>query len=184
MKQKFDSEDAMPIAKELIEQLRPFVERIEIAGSLRRCKDQVGDIELLFIPRLDTRQSDMFSTEPVDLAHEQLNHMLASGQLQKRPSETGVCTWGRLNKLAIHTASGIPVDFFATTPENWWVSLVIRTGSKETNLQLTTGAQRKGAKLNAYGSGITWSDGSQTAATSEQHVFELCGVEYRYPNER
>jgi len=183
-KQKFDAEEAVPVALALLESLKPFCERIEIAGSLRRCKDQVGDIELLLIPKLESRQVDMFTSEPMDLAHEKLGLMLAHGELQKRPSVTGAFTWGPKNKLAIHTASGIPVDFFSTTLANWWVSLVVRTGSKETNLKLTMGAQARGARLNAYGSGVTWSDGTVTEATSEQHVFEMCGVPYQEPNSR
>jgi hypothetical protein len=51
-----------------------------------------------------------------------------------------------------------------TTRENWFVSLVIRTGSKDTNLLLTTGAQKLGRKLNAYGCGVTGPDGTIIAA--------------------
>lgn len=61
---------------------------------------------------------------------------------------------------------------------------MIRTGSKDTNLRLTTGAQRRGATLNAYGMGVTWSDGTTTPATSEQHVFEMCGIPYLEPCKR
>ena len=39
--------------------------------------------------------------------------------------------WGTLNKLAVHVGSGIPVDPFATTVERWFVSRVVRIGSKE-----------------------------------------------------
>lgn len=79
--------------------------------------------------------------------------------------------------------------------ENWWVSLVVRTGSKETNLRLTTGAQRLGRTLHAYGSGVTINraqtiggeahlPGSEIKATSEQAVFELCEVPYLEPEQR
>lgn len=183
-RQKFDSEDAVPVAKELIEMLRPFTEKIEIAGSLRRCRDRVSDIEILYIPRYELRQSDMFAQEPVDLAGEFLGKLLRDQVLIKRPNVNGAFTWGPKNKLTVHVESGIPVDFFSSTRENWWVSLVVRTGSKETNLKLTTGAQKRGASLMAYGCGVKWSDGTITTATSEEHVFDLCGVEYKYPNER
>ena len=183
-KPKWDSDEAVPVARELIELLKPYCERIEIAGSLRRQKERVGDIELLFIPRFEDRQEDMFTTAPVNLADEKIGQLLRDGVLNKRPSVTGVYTWGSENKLALHVVSGIPVDLFSTDSERWWVALVIRTGSKETNISLTTGAQKRGARLNAYGSGVTWSDGTQTRAESERHVFELCGVEYNEPNER
>jgi len=102
MKTKFHRDEAMLVAMELISLLTPACERIEIAGSLRRDKKRVGDIELLFIPRMDTRQADMFTTEPFDLAADKIGQLIAAGVIAKRPSETGVFTWGRLTKLAVH----------------------------------------------------------------------------------
>lgn len=183
-KPKFPRDRALAVSNELKDVLAPFCERIVIAGSLRRGKPEVGDVELLFIPRVESRQADFFSSAPVDLASEKIGQMLASQVLAKRPSKTGVFTWGDRNKLAIHTSSGIPVDLFSTTAANWWVSLVVRTGSKETNLLLTNGAIRLGRTLNAYGCGVTEIGGNVIPATSEQHVFELCGVPYREPKFR
>lgn len=174
---------ALAAAYELKNALSPFCERIEIAGSLRRGKPEVGDIELVFIPKMDDRQIDFFTSAPVDTASEKITGLLNDEVISKRPNVNGDFTWGERNKLAIH-ASGIPVDFFSTKADNWWVSLVIRTGSKETNLALTMGAQKKNATLNAYGCGVTWSDGSITKATSERHVFEMCGVAYQEPQFR
>lgn len=175
---------AIAAAYELKNALAPFCHRIEIAGSLRRGKPEVGDIELVFIPKMDDRQIDFFTVAPVDTAGEKIESLLAAGELTKRPNVNGDFTWGERNKLATHVTSGIPVDFFSTTKDNWWVTLVIRTGSKETNLALTMGAQSKNARLNAYGCGVTWSDGTMTQAASEQHVFELCGVPYKEPKFR
>lgn len=177
-------QDALNVAVLLKTMLAPVCERIEIAGSLRREKPYVGDVELLFVPRVGERKVDMFATERADLADETINSLVRGGLLAMRPNVNGSFTWGPKNKLAIHTASGIPVDLFSTTEENWWVSLVVRTGSKETNLALTTGAQRMGRRLNAYGCGVTESDGNIIPARSEAQVFELCGVPYREPKDR
>lgn len=76
------------------------------------------------------------------------------------------------------------MDFFSTTAENWNVSLVIRTGGKATNLKLTNGAIAKGAHLQAFGSGIVLQNKKIIPATSERHVFELCGVPYQEPEFR
>lgn len=177
---------AMAIANELVALLRPHVERIGIAGSLRRGKADVGDIELLVIPKFDKRKTGLFDTdvEYVSLFDMELDVWLKGDVIRKRPSATGVFTWGKENKLGIHVPSGIPVDFFSTDAERWWVALVIRTGGKETNLALTTGAQRLGRQLHAYGNGVTHRDGSKERAISEKHVFELCGVPYVPPNKR
>ena len=72
-KTRFDLRIAEPVAERLVEQLRPYCERIQIAGSIRRRKWAVGDIELLCIPkyRTELRSVDMFTTENVDfeIAH-------------------------------------------------------------------------------------------------------------------
>ncbi len=159
-------------------------ERVAVAGSIRRRKSEVGDIEILFIPKMATRQKDMFTTEEYSLADELIEAWLERGAIQKRPSKDGRTAWGPKNKLAIHTESGIHVDFFSTTNENWNVALVVRTGSKETNLRLTSGAIARGGSLLAYGAGVRHSDGTVTPATSERHVFELCGVPYLEPGAR
>lgn len=183
-KQRWPYAIGAALAEQIKVDLAPFCERIEIAGSIRRKKESVGDVELLFIPKFEDRQFDMFTTAPINLASETLGNWLVAGIISKRPGSDGTFAWGPKNKLAIHSATGIPIDFFATTAENWWVSLVIRTGGKDTNLKLTTGAQARGASLNAYGCGITLTGGDIIPATSERHVFELCKVPYQEPEER
>lgn len=183
-KKRWPHYQAMAVAQELQAVLSPACKRIAIAGSLRRLKNEVGDVELLFVPVLSKRPDGLFDEKIVDVCSEVCEKLLVDGILAKRPNVNGVFTWGERNKLAIHVPSGIPIDLFGTSEENWWVSLVIRTGSKETNLALTSGANRKGASLRAYGSGVTWSDGTTTPATSERHVFEMCGVPYREPQHR
>ncbi len=184
MKAKFPHAKALAVAKELQAMIAPACKRIAIAGSLRRMKPEVGDVELLFVPILSERPDGLFESKIVDVCSEVVEKLLDDGVLAKRPNINGHFTWGERNKLAIHVASGIPVDLFGTSEENWWVSLVIRTGSKETNLDLTMGAQKQNARLNAYGCGVTWSDGTTTPAASEQHVFDLCGVPYKEPKDR
>jgi len=152
-KTKHPHATALAIAKEIVAELTPYCQRIEIAGSLRRLKAEVGDIEVLFVPHIEQRQADMFSTEPVDIAQERINQMLTAGTITKRANTRGYFTWGPQNKLGVHVASNIPVDFFSTTIEKWWTALVIRTGSAETNLRLTTGAQKLQRTLHAYGNG-------------------------------
>lgn len=185
-KQKFPHAQAMKVATELVNLLTPQTENICIAGSLRRGKPFVGDIELLYIPNITQVKTGLFESDmqSVNWTENFLLKLLNSGAIEKRPNVNGHFAWGVNNKLGRHVASGIPVDFFATTRENWFVSLVIRTGSKETNLSLTTGAQKLGRRLNAYGCGVTGPDGQVIAATSERHVFELCGVPYKEPQAR
>jgi DNA polymerase/3'-5' exonuclease PolX len=182
---KFAVAEAMVVALELQELLAPLCERVEIAGSIRRRRPLVGDVELLFIPRTGERSAGLFDTETVSLAEELLNGMVADGRLAKRPSVTGAFTWGPENKLGIHVASGIPVDFFSTSPDRWWNALVVRTGGKQNNLAITTTAQRQGWRFEAYGSGFrNLTTGEHHATTSERDVFEFMGLPYLQPHQR
>jgi DNA polymerase/3'-5' exonuclease PolX len=183
---RFDLAFAQGVAEEFAQLLAPMCKRIQIAGSIRRQKPLVGDIEILFVPQIARQRNphDMFSDLEIDLADSKISALLKDGRIEKRQNINGQFTWGPKNKLATDKRSGIPIDFFATTEENWWVSLVIRTGSKETNLTLTNGAIKLGRNLTAYGCGVRYSDNSIGAAHSEQAVFEMCGVPYKEPQDR
>lgn len=182
--QRWPAAKAMTVANALVDLLRSSCELIEIAGSLRRQRPNVGDIEILYIPKIGRRSVGLFADEPYSVTDCNIEQLVRDGALIKRPKVDGSFTWGEKNKLAIHVASGIPVDLFATTPENWWVSLVVRTGSKEMNLKLTTSAQRLNRSLMAYGCGVRGANGAIKAAMSEREVFELCGVPYLEPHQR
>lgn len=179
--------EAEVVAGELLGDLGMCCERIAVGGSVRRKKDTVGDLELLFIPfwRIKKDPSDLFSQADVNLADEAIEGLVKRGVLALRPNTRGITTYGPKNKLMVHCASGIPVDLFSTSLENWNVSLVIRTGGKDTNLRLTTGAQRMGRKLHAYGSGVEILEtGEILFCKSERDVFDLCAVPYLDPEDR
>jgi len=74
-KTKWPRFEAMNIALELVTKLTPYCARIEIAGSLRRGKSEVGDVEILFVPHFESRQVDFFSREPTDIAGEYLDRL-------------------------------------------------------------------------------------------------------------
>ena len=130
MKQRFPRAEALAIADELVATFLPYVDRIVIAGSLRRRKPDVGDIEIMYIPTVEERKDDsgLFVTMEVNLVDEQLQVLEAEGKLERRKNALGRETYGPKNKLMRHVASGIPVDLFAATVENWWNYLVCRTG--------------------------------------------------------
>lgn len=186
-RQRWPLEEAASVANEILAQFTPATERVAIAGSVRRQKSTVGDIELLYVPKFSVlpKPDDLFTTERVNLAEIVVANLLSRGVLAKRKNSLGQESWGHKNKFAVHCQTGIPVDLFATIEENWWVSLVIRTGSKEMNLRLTTEARTRHRTLNAYGAGVTiWATGEIVPAHSEEEVFELCGVPYLVPERR
>jgi Plasmid encoded RepA protein len=145
---------AHKVADELIAQLQPRCEQACAAGSLRRGKAEVGDIEILYVPRIGQvhMPGELFPRSG-SLADELIEHWLAKHVIRKRPNVNGTATWGAQNKLAVHVASSVPVDLFATTSERWFVSLVVRTGSKEMNTMLATSALRRGMQLRLWSAG-------------------------------
>lgn len=175
---------ARSVAEHLRIQMFGACGKIEIVGSLRRGKPEVSDIELLYVPRFETERDGLFETVGVNMAEKLIARWLADGTLAKRPSVKGTFTWGDKNKLAIHCATGIPVDLFSTTDANWHNSLVCRTGSHKNNVRICMAANSKGAHWNVYGPGFTLDDGKVWPVTCEEDVFRFVGLPYLKPEER
>jgi DNA polymerase/3'-5' exonuclease PolX len=181
---------ARKLAEETRDYLRAFCTRIEIAGSVRRGKPEVGDIELVYVPRFSLEQ-DLAELLPrqmrinqVDLA---LESLIAQGALSRRLNKLGREAWGAEIKLGRLLPSGIPIDFFSTMESCFFNYLVCRTGSKESNMRVAQAAQAKGWKWNPFASGFSRAAGlgvERHAVTSEREVFEFVGLPCLEPKER
>jgi DNA polymerase/3'-5' exonuclease PolX len=185
-KQRYPLADARAVAAVLCRALAPHCDRIEVAGSIRRQKPTVGDIELLFIPRFGARvvAPELFPRH-CDLAALAIDELLRSQVLGKRPNKLGGTAWGEKNKLAVHLPSGIAVDLFAATAHNWFNYLVCRTGGAESNRQIAMAAQAMGWKWNPYGSGFEKLGSTERhVVTEERDVFAFVGLPYREPEAR
>lgn len=168
-------EKAKAIAETLKSLLEPACEKITIAGSIRRQKPEVGDIELLCIPKY-VAGLDQLDREIGALTFQQ-------DILGYRRNKRGSIIYGPKNKLLLHKESGIGVDIFSTDEKCWPVALVVRTGGKETNIRIATEALKMGYKFHAYGSGFSTPHG-EIVCRSEREVFEAVGLPYREPWER
>ncbi len=175
---------ALQVARELCRVLKPVTQRLIVAGSLRRRKEVVGDVEILYIPEIDFVRDGLFDEKEIDRAAEMLKELVDLGTLSMRPGANGQFTWGNLNKYAIHTASGIPVDFFKADEGNWWNYLVCRTGGMENNKRIATAALAKGLKWEPYGSGFRDGDGRLIRVEKEEDIFEILGLPYLEPKDR
>lgn len=182
---KFPREQAMEVAGEVVG--RMDVLRVCIAGSLRRMKKEVGDIEIVYIPKIETGpdRRDLFAHCEQNLTDNSIQRMMDAGILCMRLNVKNTPAWGAKNKLAIHLESDIPVDLFATTPTAWDNYLVCRTGSAELNRKICMEAQVRGWKWHPYGSGFSNDKtGEEVLIKSEQEVFEFVGMKYLEPHER
>lgn len=122
---------ARAVASEMIEALRPYCQRVEVAGSIRRSRDWVNDIEIVAIPksRLKAPDMDIFG-EPLGkpmvvrdpgfvMVVDSLADRIIKGNVQE----------GRYIQFV--TSTGITVDLFLCRPETWGYIHAIRTGSSD-----------------------------------------------------
>jgi len=151
-------EKAKTIANEVIKRLSPYCSRIEIAGSVRRQKPVVKDIDIVLI-----------SSDSWNLSHEVmgLGPSRVSGDKLKRISYNGV-----------------QVDLYYASQGTWATLLLIRTGSKENNIRLATLAKKRGWHLAANGDGLFNDKGQRIAGDSEESIYQALGLPYQQPWER
>lgn len=183
---------ALDVAREILGWIKPLCVRVIVAGSLRRKKAEVGDVEILYIARfLDWPDPLDLLRQPVptNVTDHALGKLRDSGLLLRRLKEAGMpIGWGDDNKYAIHAGSGVPVDFFRATGATWWNNLVCRTGGAQSNTALCLAAQERGWKWNPTSEGFTRVSGTDRGRVhvvkSEREVFEFAGLEYLPPEER
>lgn len=186
---------ALEVTKEIVEALRPHCDRLIVAGSLRRRKEEVGDIEILYISHFSESADpiDLFGgTIRVNQTEEMIRQLCADrGIIKPRRNVCGSEMWGPWNKLGTHIKTGIPIDLFATTHRAWFNYLVCRTGSKENNMRIASAAQAKGWAWKPYSSGFVRTkplyagDQEKTHTVhSEEDVFKFVGLPYLEPWER
>ena len=154
--------EARLIAKEMKATLSPHCDRIAIAGSIRRGKPLVHDIDMVMIPkpREDLVLSSLLRS---------IGKMELDGPKTKRlrlPNEN------------------IAIDIYLATPATWVTLLLIRTGSAESNIRLSGLAKSKGWRLKASGEGLLDEDGNRIAGDTEESIYEALGIPYEEPHER
>ena len=155
-------DEARSIAERVRGVLSPYCDKIEIAGSIRRGKPTVHDIDLVMIPKSGQ-----------DLM---LNSLLCSmGKI--------VLDGPRVKRLQLPDEN-ITVDIYLATPDTWTVLLLIRTGSAESNVRLSSLARRKGWRLKASGEGLFDEDSNRIAGDTEESIFEALGIPFQQPHER
>lgn len=130
---------AQLLAASLAGEIAPGCERIEVAGSIRRQRAEVKDIELVILPKWGSEpvagQAGLFgeNTQPVNLAQRAIEALGAVVVQPIKPGTHDVVPWhltrdGKYWRLYLPGA-GLKVDVFVCTPETWGLNLMIRTGS-------------------------------------------------------
>lgn len=165
-KDRFPAKIARAVVEKLTAELISTTERIEVAGSLRRNKPFVHDIDVVVLPIGD---SSAFEA--------------ALANLVQRGSLTPVRDGDRI-KMFIATKTGIPIDIYVASRETFPTLLLIRTGSKDHNIKLAMRARQLGMKLRASGDGIEDGEGRLFRIESEEEIFRMLRVPYAGPEQR
>ena len=138
--------DALALAQGLIATLATTCARIQIAGSVRRGKEECKDLEVVAIPRHERQQT-------MDLFGELAESVTVNVLEQRLPGLFELGEWGldpvlRRNgpryKRLVHYATGMCCDLFIVTRAGWGGAMVIRTGPAEFSRAVVTLALRQG----------------------------------------
>jgi len=140
----YDTTATKKIAEQIVECLRPGVERIEIAGSIRRNnKNTVHDIEIVCVPKI-THETNLFGEAiPTSILG---NHLTV---ICNNPGGAGV-SWRFIKNGSkykqFRLANGIMVDLYITSAGQWGLMFALRTGSKAFSKKLVK-AKRYGGHM-------------------------------------
>lgn len=134
-KSRIPLSEARSLASEAFPLLVDVCDRLAVAGSIRRGRPTVGDVELVAIARTEQRPVDLFGRlETADLLDERCRELLADGTFALRLDKNGHHANGRKYKRLLFR--GFPLDLFVTDRACWGVVFLLRTGPSEFNQHL------------------------------------------------
>lgn len=152
----------LPLAQEIIAKLSesPYVRKISAAGSLRRMKDTVKDLDILVV-----------STEPMEVMERFVSLPFVMEVLGMGPT-----------KSSILTKDAFQVDLRVVPEESFGAALQYFTGSKNHNIHLRQIALKMGLKVSEYG--VFKEDNEKIAGYTEEEVYNALGLPWIPPELR
>jgi DNA polymerase/3'-5' exonuclease PolX len=169
---------AHKLAEQMVDLLSPVCARIEIAGSLRRHKETVGDIEIVLIPKPTL---DLFGNEGFG-AWQITEYLEQDGFILEKNGDY----FKQAHLPFIASGETVNFDIFLTTPEKWGVILTIRTGSADFSHRLVT-PRNKGGLLPSnlrVKDGRIWNGDEALETPKEADVFNVIGLAWIEPKDR
>ncbi|MGH3715003.1 MAG: DNA polymerase/3'-5' exonuclease PolX [Micromonosporaceae bacterium] len=154
---------AFAVAEELVAALREVTgcQRCTYAGSLRRGRETIGDVDILAAAVDSAPLMAAFTALP------QVTEVIASGE----------------TKTSVRTLAGLQVDLRVVPPASWGAALQYFTGGKQHNVRVRELAVRAGYRLSEYGL-FDAETGELLVADTEQAVYERLGLAWVPPELR
>ncbi len=137
----------------------PEVEQALVAGSVRRRKETIGDIDILATSQKPEKVMDKFLGLPF------IEHVYAKGK----------------TKTMVKLKNGLDADIRVVPKESYGAALNYFTGSKDHNIALREMAIKKGWKLNEYG---LFNGKKIIAGRTEEEIYKSLGLKYIEPEMR
>jgi DNA polymerase (family 10) len=152
---------ALPIAEEIRASVRKFkaVGRVEMAGSLRRMRETIGDIDILASASDHAAAIEAFTSLP------QVKRVLAAGQ----------------TKASVLVEGNQQVDLRVVDEDEFGAALQYFTGSKEHNVKIRDIAKGRGLKINEYG---VFRGDKKIGGREEKDIYEAIGLCWMPPELR
>lgn len=183
---------ARSLGDDLVERIGSHVQRAELVGSIRREREEVGDIEILAEPEL-VEDHDLFNPTEEPKLEELYGALSFQGTFEKKGRRYVKLRLG--NHVHDIDQSGITVDLFLVhPPASWGVQKVIRTGPSDYSRLVVTRIRNRGLRVKR---GAVWipGEGSTTleiegetyyraVTPEEEDVFRLAKMDGSPPTER
>ena len=153
---------ALGLAETIVQQLRAQapVDQIAFAGSVRRMKETVKDVDILVTSHEPARVMDAFVALPM------VADVVARGE----------------TKSSVRLRRNLQVDLRVVAPESFGGALQYFTGSRQHNIRLRELAQRRGLKVNEYG--VFREDGARAGGATEEEIYAAVGLPWIPPELR
>jgi len=153
--------EVYPLIKQIEKRLQNIsgVKNASAAGSVRRMKETIGDIDYLVTCSEPEKVIDFFVKMP------EVQEILGRGQA----------------KAFVKLASGIDADLLVVPEESWGSALQYFTGNKEHSVQLRRIAMSKGLRLNEWG---VFKGDKRVAGATEEEVYKILDIQWMPPEMR
>ena len=153
--------NAWELAEEVIEFLRGNVptDKISAGGSIRRMREDIGDIDIVVVSPEPAKMRDAFTKMPF------VEQVVLAGE----------------TKATVIRKGGVQIDLRIVEPESWGAALQYFTGNKDHNIHLRAMAQDRGWKLNEYG---LFEGDRAIAGATEEEIYSALGLAWIPPEMR